>query len=114
MKNLIKSIAIALVCFAFTNVQAKDDKKKTEQVTYKVEMDCQKCVDKISKNIAFEKGVKDIKADFETQTVAITYKADKTNTDNLVAAFKKLGYDAKELKEEGCAEKADKKCCGGH
>lgn len=102
-----------VLCFVALTVQAKDDKKKTETVVYKVEMDCQSCVNKIEKNMVYEKGIKDLKVDFEKQTVAITYKSDKTNGEKLVAAFKELGFEASELKEGDCTKATKKKCCGG-
>ena len=113
MKSL-KSILMIVLCLMALTAQAKDDKKKTETIVYKVEMDCQSCVNKINKNLVYEKGIKDLKVDFDEQTVAITYKADKTNGENLVAAFKKLGFEAAELKEEDCSKATTKKCCGGH
>ena len=46
-------------------------------------------------NVAFEKGVKDLKVDLEKQTITIKYDAAKTNPEKLAAAIEKLGYKAK-------------------
>ena len=46
------------------------------------------------KNIAFEKGVKDIVCDLDTKTVTVTFDADKTNTEALLKAFDKIGKPA--------------------
>lgn len=110
----LKSVFMIILCLMAFTVNAKNEKKKTEEVIYKVEMDCQSCVNKIEKNMVYEKGIKDLKVDFEKQTVAITYKVDKTNNEKLVAAFKKLGFEVKQFKDEDCSKTTKKKCCGGH
>ncbi|WP_439185568.1 heavy-metal-associated domain-containing protein [Carboxylicivirga taeanensis] len=107
-----KLLVIALMAFVI-NAYADDKKKKVAEVTYKVEMDCQSCVNKITKNIAFEKGVKDLKVDMEGQTVTVKYRDDKTNKEELVKAFEKLDFKAEELKEDEVV-KPKEKCCEGH
>lgn len=109
IKSFLMMMALVL-SFASMNAQAK--KKEVKEITYQVAMDCQSCVNKINKNLAFEKGVKDLKADLESQTVYVKYRADKTSSDKLVAALKKLGFEAKEHKE-GCTAKK-KACCAEH
>ena len=70
-------------------------KKKKETVTFFVEgMDCANCIKKIEKNIAFEKGVTDLKCDLNTRTAVVTYRADKTSKMKLASAFKKIGMEA--------------------
>ena len=67
-------------------------------------MDCDHCVKKIEKNIAFEKGVTDLKCDLSTRTVVVTYRADKTSATRLVSAFKKIEMDAVPVDDgAGCA-----------
>ena len=50
----------------------------------------QGCIDKIMKNIAFEKGVKDLVCDLDTKTVTVTYDANKTDVPTLLKAFEKI------------------------
>ncbi|WP_430812603.1 MULTISPECIES: heavy-metal-associated domain-containing protein [unclassified Carboxylicivirga] len=109
-KLLILGLMALFVVTAFADDKPK---KKVSEVTYKVEMDCQSCVNKITKNLPFEKGVKDLEVDFEKQTVKVKYREDKTNKENLVKAFKKLEFKAEELKEGECTE-VKAKCCDGH
>ncbi|MCG8581443.1 MAG: heavy-metal-associated domain-containing protein [Bacteroidales bacterium] len=109
MKKLIVLMVMALFVF---NTYAEDKKKKVSEVTYKVEMDCQSCVNKITKNIPFEKGVKDLNVDFEGQTVTVKYREDKTNKESLVKAFEKLDFKVEEQKEGECST-TKKKCCSG-
>ena len=74
---------------------AKDANKKKDSVTFFIEaMDCDHCIKKIEKNIAFEKGVTDLKCDLSTRTAIVTYKTDKTSKTRLAAAFKKIGMEA--------------------
>ena len=58
------------------------------------DLHCQGCCDKIMKNIAFEKGVKDLVCDLDTKTVTVTYDTRKTDVPTLLAAFDKIGKPA--------------------
>ena len=71
---------------------AKPDK---QVVVLTCDLHCQGCCDKIMKNIAFEKGVKDIVCDLKTKTVTVTYDANKTDIPTLLKAFEKIGKPAK-------------------
>ena len=75
---------------------AKQDK---QVVVLSCDIHCQGCCDKIMKNIAFEKGVKDIVCDLKTKTVTVTYDASKTDIPTLLKAFEKIGKPAK-IKEK--------------
>ena len=75
---------------------AKPDK---QVVVLSCDIHCQGCCDKIMKNIAFEKGVKDIVCDLKTKTVTVTYDANKTDIPTLLKAFEKIGKPA-QVKEE--------------
>lgn len=76
---------------------AKPDK---QVVVLSVDLHCQGCCDKIMKNIAFEKGVKDIVCDLKTKTVIVTFDANKTNVPTLLEAFKKINKPATVKTEE--------------
>ena len=70
-------------------------KSNRQTVLLNCDLHCQGCCDKIMKNIAFEKGVKDIVCDLDTKTVAVTFDTRKTNLDTLLAAFARIGKPAK-------------------
>ena len=74
-------------------------KPDKQVVVLSCDIHCQGCCDKIMKNIAFEKGVKDIVCDLKTKTVAVTYDANKTDIPTLLKAFEKIGKPA-QVKEE--------------
>ena len=75
---------------------AKQDK---QVVVLSCDLHCQGCCDKIMKNIAFEKGVKDIVCDLKTKTVTVTYDANKTDIPTLLKAFEKIGKPANVLRK---------------
>lgn len=83
-------ILLALI-LSIGTVNAKVNK---QTVVLNVDLHCQGCCDKVMKNIAFEKGVKDIVCDLDTKTVTVTFDADKTNTEALLKAFDKIGKPA--------------------
>jgi len=93
MKRIIITIAVmsAMMASAF----AAGPKKIAEaRVTYLTTMHCAKCAHKISENISFEKGVRDLKTDVGSKTVTIVFDMAKTDTLKLGDAIRKLGYGA--------------------
>ena len=76
-------------------------KPDKQVVVLSCDLHCQGCCDKIMKNIAFEKGVKDIVCDLKNKTVTVTYDANKTDIPTLLKAFEKIGKPAKVLTHRG-------------
>jgi len=92
-KQIILSILTLFV--SLTPLVAKENKvKSSPKVVLQVPMDCMSCKIKIEKNIAFEKGVIDMKVDFDSKTVEIEYDTLKTDVPKLLLGFKKIGYEA--------------------
>lgn len=54
---------------------------------------------KVQKNIAFEKGLKELKTNLQDKTVTIVYDADKTSVENLKKGFSKFNYEAKVIND---------------
>jgi len=113
--KIITIILSALVAFSTASAaadfapaasagQQKSKKAKAEvkEVTFHVHLHCASCVNKIEENVAFEKGVKDLKVSLADQTVKLKYNPEKTSEENLKNAIEKLGY------------KVDGKCEPGH
>ncbi len=69
-------------------------KPNKQTVVLSCDIHCQGCCDRIMKNIAFEKGVKDLVCDLKTKTVTVTYDANKTTVPALLLAFDKIGKPA--------------------
>ena len=88
----MKRLLIILLALLPMELAAKPNK---QVVVLSCDIHCQGCCDKIMKNIAFEKGVKDIVCDLKTKTVTVTYDANKTDIPTLLKAFEKIGKPAK-------------------
>ena len=73
---------------------------KTVVLKTQPEMHCESCEKKIKGNLRFEKGIKNIITDLKTKTVTIEYDADKTNVQNIIKGFKKIKYEATEVKKD--------------
>lgn len=100
-----KIVLIVMLCFTVLslNTYAQDKKSKNSdktEVTFDVSMTCDNCKKRIEKNIAFEKGVSDMKVDLPGKTVMVVYQANKTNQEKLQKAIEKLGYEVKVHEEE--------------
>ena len=78
---------------------------KTVVFTTNPEMHCESCEKKIKGNLRFEKGIKNIVTDLNVKTVTIEYDADKTNVQNIIKGFKKIKYEASEVKKNATNEK---------
>lgn len=89
-KALFIALAIVGSCFG------KD--VKTVVLTTNPQMHCANCEKKIKENIRFEKGIKSIKTNLDNKTVTIEYDADKTTVPAIIEGFKKIKYEAKEVK----------------
>lgn len=103
MSSLYASAADMTETSALTQKQRPSKKKKGEvkEVTFLVHLHCENCVKKVQENIAFEKGVKDLKVSLDDQTVALKYDAAKTSEATLKAAIEKLGYPVSGVLEPG-------------
>ena len=92
MRTKVLFMALAFAATTF----AKDI--KTVVLTTNPEMHCTGCEKKIKDNIRFEKGIKDIRTNLDDKTVTIEYDADKTNVEKIIEGFKKINYEASEVK----------------
>lgn len=97
MKKILSTLFVLL--FVSASLVAQDTKPKSNKETtvFEVSMHCESCKKKIEKNIAYEKGVSDLKVDLDKKTVAVEYRTDKTSPEKLIAAFEKLGYEAAQV-----------------
>ena len=93
-----KIITIMMACLVSIGMMAA--KENLQVVVLGCELHCQGCCDKVMKNIAFEKGVKDLACDMKHQMVTVTYDANKTNVEKLQKAFEKIGKPARVITEE--------------
>ena len=100
------TLAITLMGVA---AQAKDI--KTVIFTTQPQMHCASCEKKIKGNLRYEKGVKRIDTSVEQQKVTVKYDADKTSAEKLQKAFKKFGYEARQVKADEKVERDNTQSC---
>lgn len=101
MKAILTLLAVSMLsgipALAFpasspsVNVEEKTQPAETT-VIFSADIHCDGCKKKIEKNIAFEKGVKEIKVDINSKTVSVTFKTTKNTPEKLSQALTKLGY----------------------
>lgn len=104
-----KLFVISAMLLSAASLSARDIKTATFTTT--PQMHCENCENKIKKGLRFERGIKRIDTSVEAQTVTIKYDADKTTPTTLVEAFKKIGYEARQLKEGEKVEKHEGEEC---
>ena len=101
---LCSVFCVLLSVFCTLSVSAANDpsakRSNRETVVLSVDLHCQGCCDKIMKNIAFEKGVKDIVCDLKTKTVTVTFDANKTDVETLLKAFERINKPATVKQDE--------------
>lgn len=107
-KSLIIIFGILLMS---TGVNAQDQDSKFSTVVIKTSAVCEMCVETIQKGYAFEKGVKESKVDLETNTVAVTYRTNKTDTESIKEALTLMGYAADDMKPDPEAYEGLHFCC---
>jgi copper chaperone CopZ len=89
---------------------------KTEVIFHIPNMHGEHCQKRITENLAYEKGVKDLSFDLTAQNLKIVYDAGKTSVEKLKAALKKLDYQIEMPQMSVCATPAqqNKSCCRSH
>lgn len=85
---------LTIMFVAFMAMGTAFAKGGKQVVVFNVDLHCQGCVNKIEKNIAFEKGVKDLQCSLTSKTVMVTFDPEKTSIETLQEAFKALGKPA--------------------
>ena len=95
MKKLV-FITLALLIGVATNPLFAQKKGNTV-VCFKSDMDCPKCEPILNNVLKFEKGVKDLRVDHASNTIAIEYKEGKNSDEKLAAAIEKKGYKAEKI-----------------
>ncbi len=105
MKKIIYTLALAALFASSALAETKE-----AVFTVNPQMSCQNCENKIKSNLRFEKGVKKIETSLADQTVTVTYDDTKTDSEKIIAGFKKVGYTA--VAADGKSS-ATKQCCKG-
>jgi copper chaperone CopZ len=88
---------MALVVATTGTLYGQKADKKTETVEIKSSVVCGMCEERVKKDLAFEKGVKDVAVNLETKVISVTYRTDKTDKEKIKKAITNIGYDADEM-----------------
>lgn len=119
MKKLFLIIAMVLACTISANAQSNGSsttsanaksitaapskdvkvKKGEKTVLIQADIDCNNCKAKIEKNMAFVKGVQDVKADVSTHLITVVYDPAKIKEADILKEVKKLGMGGAIVKE---------------
>ncbi|WP_128544175.1 heavy-metal-associated domain-containing protein [Larkinella soli] len=107
-RPLFGLIAVLLFALGFTT-RAEDDKEK--EVKIKTSAVCEMCKERIERNLAFEKGIKESNLDLKSKVITVKYNPKKTDVNRIKANISKTGYDADEVTadEKGYAKLPS--CC---
>ena len=109
MKKII-ILAVAMLAVAGTAVAQKAAKQIVTTV-FITDIDCEGCAKKVYDNF-YGKGVKSVKCDVATKSIAVTYDAAKNTPEGLMPAFKDLKIKVfKHMTEEEFAKCKNHKGC---
>ena len=111
---------LLIAALIFTAFVAFAAEKTTEVFTLDHQMS-EHCQKRIMDNMRFEKGIDKIDVSLKENTITITYNPKKTDTEKIIAGFKKIGFNAmlvsdtqkEEAKDQGAACCPGNACCGG-
>ena len=92
MKKKIVVSVLAFFMMLTVQVFAQNKKNKKQKIVFDVSMSCENCKKRIEKEIAFEKGVTDMKVNLPAGTVMVEFREDRTDTLKLKKVIEKLGY----------------------
>ena len=99
MKAIAALFATMLLVSNYSFETMAQKSKDLKTVVIEASMECNSCKAKIEKNIAFEKGVKDLNVNLDTKRVTITYQNGKNSDEQLAKAIADLGYTVKIVKD---------------
>ena len=82
-----------IITLLLSSLMAFAGDKVTEVFTLDHQMS-QMCEKKIKENLRFEKGISKIDVSLKENTISISFDKDKTDTEKIIAGFKKIGFNA--------------------
>jgi periplasmic mercuric ion binding protein len=88
---------IAFLFLSMTLMAQKPDKASFNELYLSVNMDCHSCETKIAEQLKFEKGVRDLKCDFKSNTVYVKYKPGSNTDEKLMQRVEKMEYKVEKI-----------------
>ena len=98
MKRII--LLTSLFVFAIISMQAQDQPSKAKTACFKSSMHCAGCQNTVFETLRFEKGVKDIKADYVSNTIKVVFDERKNSSEALSKVIIEKGYKADVITED--------------
>lgn len=108
MKRLL---VFAMMILSVSLYAQKESPIKTTEI--KTFICCESCIAKIETDLAYTKGVKDVKANLENNTITVKYNSKQTNPETLCNEVVAIGYDANGAKGSQKARAKMSGCCRG-
>ena len=98
----MKKLAVLLMVFMIAGFAGdlSAQKKGRDIVCFKSNMDCADCEATLYEHLRFEKGVKDLKVDYASNTIFIEYKSNKNNDKSIAESIEKKGFKAEKISQE--------------
>jgi len=69
-------------------------KKELKTVVFQSDIHCKNCVTKVTENISYLKGVKDLQVSLEDHTITVTFDPKKISENTIMSEIRKLGFTA--------------------
>ncbi len=94
--------------YAYASSQKPRKEKASETlttVTFTTNMHCRNCQKKLTENLSFMKGVKDLEVSLEKQEITLKYDSRKTGEDAFVKEINRLGYKAEKKADSAVPQK---------
>jgi periplasmic mercuric ion binding protein len=122
MKNSFVLFVLTFICLSgIQNLhaqQSSNNEDKYQEARFHVSVHCTSCKEKIEREMAFSKGVKNATVDVESKIVLVSYDPKKTNPETIKGSISKLGYDVitcnatgKCINSKDCCEGKTEDCC---
>ncbi|WP_019990205.1 heavy-metal-associated domain-containing protein [Rudanella lutea] len=107
--NVFSLIAAFFLLVGLTAWTSADDKEK--EVKIKTSAVCEMCKERIERNLAFEKGVRESNLNLEDKVVTVKYNPKKTDVAKIKSNITKTGYDADEVAADAKGYDKLPACC---
>lgn len=105
----IKLLVTITLLFAALGAMAAD--KTTEVFTLDHQMSTH-CEKKIKENLRFEKGIAKIDVSLKENTITVTYDPQKTDPEEIIRGFRKIGFNASIVKPDSCKQNEESPSSG--
>lgn len=111
--NLLAVSIITLVIMTISINKAESKEiQKSKTITLEMNsMQCDMCVENVTKAINSVKGVEKVEVDLDKKTATVTYNTDQTNKKAIVKAITSAGYDANKSPADKDAYDNLSPCC---